>query len=35
MGILADLLSWIFLLSGSGFAIVGGIGVIRMPDLFS
>ncbi len=35
MGILADLLSWIFLLSGSGFAIVGGIGVIRMPDLFT
>jgi len=35
MGILADLLSWIFLLSGSAFAIVGGIGVIRMPDLFT
>ncbi|MFC1575950.1 cation:proton antiporter, partial [Gemmatimonadota bacterium] len=30
-----DLLSWIFLLSGSAFAIVGGIGVIRMPDLFT
>ena len=35
MGMAADLLSWIFLLAGSGFAIVGGIGVIRMPDLFT
>ena len=35
MGMAVDLLSWIFLLSGSAFAIVGGIGVIRMPDLFT
>lgn len=30
-----DLLSWVFLLSGSFFAVVGGVGVIRMPDLFT
>jgi len=35
MGTVADIASWIFLLSGSFFAIVGGIGVIRMPDLFT
>ena len=35
MGTVADVISWIFLLSGSFFAIVGGIGVIRMPDLFT
>ena len=26
---------WILLLSGSLFAIVGGVGLIRLPDLFS
>ena len=35
MGIVADVISWILLLSGSFFAVVGGIGVIRMPDLFT
>ena len=30
-----DLISWAFLLSGSFFAITGGIGVIRMPDVFT
>ena len=35
MGTAADVLSWGFLLSGSFFAIVGGVGVIRMPDLFT
>jgi multicomponent Na+:H+ antiporter subunit G len=33
--ILADVLSWAFLLAGSFFAVVGGIGVIRMPDVFT
>jgi multicomponent Na+:H+ antiporter subunit G len=28
-------LSWLFLLGGSFFAVVGGVGVIRMPDLFT
>ena len=35
MGMVADLASWVFLLGGSFFAVVGGVGVIRMPDLFT
>ena len=35
MALALDVLSWIFLLSGSFFAVVGGIGVLRMPDLFT
>lgn len=30
-----DILSWIFLLLGSFFAIVGGIGIVRLPEFFS
>jgi multicomponent Na+:H+ antiporter subunit G len=35
MSLLLDVLSWIFLVGGSFFAVVGGIGVLRMPDLFT
>jgi multicomponent Na+:H+ antiporter subunit G len=35
MGMVADILSWIFLVGGSFFLLVGGIGVLRMPDLFT
>jgi len=35
MALLTDILSWFFLLGGSFFVVVGGIGVIRMPDLFT
>jgi multicomponent Na+:H+ antiporter subunit G len=35
MSTVADVLSWGFLLTGSFFVISGGIGVIRMPDLFT
>ncbi len=35
MDLFLDILSWTFLLSGSFFAISGGIGVLRMPDLFT
>jgi len=35
MALVADILSWLFLLGGSFFVVVGGIGVIRMPDLFT
>jgi multicomponent Na+:H+ antiporter subunit G len=35
MEMILDVLSWIFLLGGSFFAVVGGIGVLRMPDLFT
>jgi len=30
-----EILVWVLLLSGSLFAIVGGIGLLRLPDLFS
>jgi multicomponent Na+:H+ antiporter subunit G len=35
MDLVVDVLSWIFLLAGSFFAVVGGIGMIRMPDVFT
>ena len=33
--ILLAILVWIFLLSGAFFAIVGGIGIVRLPEFFS
>ena len=33
--ILLDIITWIFLLAGSFFAIVGAIGIIRLPEFFS
>lgn len=30
-----ELLAWIFLIAGSFFSIVGGFGIIRMPEFFS
>jgi len=35
MGTFFDILSWVFLLGGSFFTLVGAIGVIRLPDLFT
>lgn len=35
MGILLDVLTWAFILGGSFFAVVGGLGIIRMPDLYT
>lgn len=35
MALVLDILSWILLLSGSALLIVGGIGLIRMPDFYS
>ena len=35
MDLVLDILSWVFLLAGSFFSIAGGIGVIRMPDVFT
>lgn len=32
---LADLASWILLVSGGGFCLVGGLGVLRMPDFYT
>jgi multicomponent Na+:H+ antiporter subunit G len=30
-----DIASWIFLLGGAAFCVIGGIGIIRMPDFYS
>jgi len=35
MSVLVDVASWICLLVGTGFCIVGGIGMLRMPDLYT
>ena len=33
--IILDILSWIFLIGGSFFSVVGGIGIVRLPEFFS
>jgi multicomponent Na+:H+ antiporter subunit G len=35
MAVLADLLGWVCLVAGAVFACIGGIGMLRLPDLFS
>lgn len=35
MSILLDILSWILLVSGSVFYLIGTFGLLRMPDVFS
>ncbi len=35
LGVLLDIACWGLLLAGTGFCIVGGIGLIRMPDLYT
>lgn len=35
MTILLDLLTWVFLISGAFFSLVGGVGIIRLPEFFS
>ena len=30
-----DVLSWLMLLSGAGFVLIGGIGILRLPDLYT
>jgi len=30
-----DIVSWVFLMAGSLFSVVGGIGLLRLPDFFS
>ncbi|MGE0118631.1 MAG: monovalent cation/H(+) antiporter subunit G [Dongiaceae bacterium] len=35
MAAIADLLSWSLILSGSLFAITGGVGVLRLPDFYT
>jgi len=33
--LLIEVVSWIFLISGSFFVLVGGFGVLRMPDVYT
>ena len=35
MELARDILSWICLVGGSAFAIIGGIGLLRLPDVFA
>lgn len=35
MSLALDALSWILLLIGGAFVIIGGIGALRMPDLYT
>jgi len=35
MATVLDALSWILLVGGSIFAVIGGIGLVRMPDFFT
>ena len=30
-----DIASWVFLVTGSFFSVVGGIGLLRLPDVFT
>ena len=35
MQIVLDTLSWLLLISGSAFALIGAIGLIRLPDVYA
>ena len=35
MELAVDIVSWILILLGSAFAVIGGIGVIRLPDFYT
>lgn len=35
MELALDIISWAFLVAGSFFSIVGGIGIVRLPEFFS
>ena len=35
MDIALDYLSWVLIITGSLFAIIGGIGILRFPDFYS
>ena len=35
MAMFLDLLSWLLLLLGGAFVFIGGVGVLRMPDLYT
>ena len=35
MAVLIDLLSWLALLGGGAFALIGSVGLLRMPDFYT
>lgn len=35
MALVFDLLSWVFLLAGGGFVVIGAVGVLRFPDFYT
>ena len=35
MEILVDIASWVLLVAGGGFCIVGGLGLLRLPDVYA
>lgn len=35
LGVTVDLLSWALILTGGAFGIIGGIGLLRLPEFFS
>lgn len=35
MALVADIVSWLFILTGSFFVVAGGIGLVRLPDVFT
>ena len=35
MDVLREAMSWICLVAGSCFAVIGGIGILRLPDFFT
>jgi multicomponent Na+:H+ antiporter subunit G len=35
LGIVTDLLSWAFILAGSAFVVVGAVGLVRLPDVYT
>ena len=32
---IAEVLSWIFIVAGSIFVLIGGVGLIRLPDFYT
>jgi len=35
MSVVMDVVSWVLLVAGGFFVVVGGVGLLRMPDLFT
>lgn len=35
MALWTDVISWVCILTGAFFSVVGGIGIVRLPDLYS